>query len=194
MQHPFFSFNLTDTNMDNRFTQELQDFFRKEEHDRDYNRGALMLLQLTGNKIMYRNIAPSASKRAKFINRELQKHYNLRLQQITHEQVESMQKQVDEIERRRLSLRSNNPASDFKKGKRADHDTLPDEIQALYVENLGLLQRMREVHTRLRLLSTEGKTCPDNDRYPFLKDLIALDKQLHRNWEQYDHFVPSSDK
>lgn len=78
---------------------------------------------------------------------------------------------------------------DFRKGKRADHDQLPEEIQARYVENLDLLRRMRELHLRLRSLSIEQVSCPDNERYPFLKELIALDKQLHENWNVYDHFV-----
>ena len=30
---------------------------------------------------------------------------------------------------------------------------------------------------------------PDSERYPFLKELIALDKRLHSNWEQYDHYT-----
>lgn len=175
--------------MNNRFNKELQDFFNIPEAERDYEKGALLLLQLTGNKIMYRNISCNASKHAKFINYELSKHYNVRLQKITHEEVEQMQAKVDEIAKKHLSLSENNPASEFKKGKRADHDSLPDEIQALYVENLSITQRMRDVHARLRILSTEGKSCPDNDRYPFLKELISLDKQLHENWEKYDHYV-----
>ena len=175
--------------MNNRFNKELQDFFNTPEADRDYEKGALLLLQLTGNKIMYRNISFNASKYAKFINYELSKHYNVRLQKITHEEVEQMQAQVDVIVKEHLSLTENNPASEFKKGKRVDHDTLPDEIQALYVENLSITQRMRDVQTQLRLLSVEGKTCPDNDRYPYLKELIALDKKLHENWKKYDHYV-----
>lgn len=172
-----------------RLTEDLRSFFSIEEDERDYDKGALLLLQLTGNQIMYRNISYSAAKNARFINRELSKHYNVRLQQVTHEQVEQMQKRVDDIALRHLSLSEHNPASDFRKGKRADHDKLPAEIQALYVDNLGILQRMRDVQTRLRLLSEEGKICPDNDRYPYLKELIALDKQLHSNWERYDHYV-----
>ena len=58
---------------------------------------------------------------------------------------------------------------EFRKGKRADHDQLPEEIQARYVENLDLLRRMREVHLKLRSLSTEQVSCPDSERYPFLK-------------------------
>ena len=101
-----------------------------------------------------------------------------------------MQSQVDVIAaKRHLEPKQENPANEFKKGKRADHDTLPDEIQALYVENLGILQKMRELHLRLRNLSTEENPARDCDRYPFLKELIELDKRLHSNWEQYDHFT-----
>ena len=66
---------------------------------------------------------------------------------------------------------------------------MPDEIKAKYVENLSLLQRMRELHLRLRSLSLENATCPDSERYPFLKELISLDKKLHTNWEAYDRYV-----
>ena len=81
-----------------------------------------------------------------------------------------------------------NEHEEFKKGKRADHDALPVEIQALYAQNLSIMQQMRRCHTQLQLLSVEHSTCPDSERYPFLKELIDLDKQYHANWEQYDHF------
>ena len=57
------------------------------------------------------------------------------------------------------------------------------------MENLSLLQRMREVHLKLRSMSLEDVSCPDSERYPFLKELIELDKQLHENWDVYDHYV-----
>lgn len=39
---------------------------------------------------------------------------------------------------------------------------------------------MREVQTRLRILSEtkDGTVCPDSDLFPFLKELIALDKSI----------------
>ena len=112
------------------------------------------------------------------------------MQEFTHEQVKEMEKKVEKIFEKRLSIEENNPARDFKKGKRTDHDSLPEEIRALYVENLGIAQRMRDVQTKLRLISTEESPCPDSERYPFLKELISLDKQLHENWERYDRYVP----
>lgn len=175
-----------------KFTNKLQEFFNTPEEKRDYDKGALMLLQITGNRIMYRNISFNAKKYAKFINYELRKYFNVRLKNITHEEVVQMQAQVDVIVKDHLSLTEDNTAREFKKGKRADHDSLPDEIKALYVENLSITQRMRDVQTQLRLLSVEGKTCPDNDRYPYLKELISLDKKLHENWEKYDHYVDNA--
>ena len=175
--------------MDEKFTQQVQDWLMLPAEQRDYAQGALLLLRLTGNQIMYRNLMANPKRNAQFIEYQLQKRLNFRLQKLTHEQVEEMQQQVNVIVKKRLSLKEENPAADFRKGKRADHDELPDEIQALYVENLGIVQKMRELHLKLRSLSLENAPCPDSERYPFLKELIALDKRLHSNWEVYDHFT-----
>lgn len=52
---------------------------------------------------------------------------------------------------------------------------------------------MRELHLKLRSLSTEDNPARDCDRYPFLKELIGLDKKLHSNWETYDHYTGTED-
>ena len=175
--------------LDNKFTELIQKWLETPTDERDYTVGALYLLKLSGNQIMYRNIMANPTSKAEFIEYNIRKYYNFRVQALTHYQVEEMQKQVDVIAQEHFSLEEENPAKDFKKGKRDDHDSLPDEIQALYVENLSIVQRMREVHLKLRSLSADNATCPDSERYPFLKELIELDKRLHSNWEQYDHFV-----
>ena len=175
--------------LDNKFTELIQKWLEIPTDERDYSVGALYLLKLSGNQIMYRNIMANPTSKAEFIEYNIRKYYNFRVQALTHYQVEEMQKQVDVIAQEHFSLEEENPAKDFKKGKREDHDSLPDEIQALYVENLSIVQRMREVHLKLRSLSADNATCPDSERYPFLKELIELDKRLHSNWEQYDHFV-----
>lgn len=176
--------------MNEEFTKQVQDWLNTAADERDNAQGALLLLKLTGNQIMYRNLMANPKRNAQFIEYQLQKRLNFRLAKLTHEQVEQMQSQVDVIaQRRHLEPKQESPADEFKKGKRADHENLPDEIQALYVENLGVLQKMRELHLRLRNLSTEENPARDCDRYPFLKELIELDKRLHAKWEQYDHFT-----
>ena len=53
---------------------------------------------------------------------------------------------------------------------------------------------MRELHLKLRTMSTADSACADSDRYPFLKEFIKLDKKLHDNWNVYDHFVTKEEK
>ena len=171
--------------MDANFTKQIQDWLMTPADKRDYAQGALFLLKLTGNQIQYRNLMANPRRNAEFIERQLQKRLSLRLQKLTHAQVEEMQSQVNVIAKKLTP----NTGESFKQGKRDDHDLLPDEIQALYVENLGIVQRMRELHLKLRSLSTEDNPARDCDRYPFLKELIDLDKKLHSNWETYDHYT-----
>ena len=176
--------------MDHKFTELIKQWLETPSDQRDYSVGALYLLKLSGNQIMYRNIVAQLDRRHEFVDYQIQKYYNFRVQALTHAQVEEMQQKVDVIVSEHISLAAN--ADEHKTGKRIDHDSLPDEIKAKYVENLSILQRMRELHLKLRSLSLDTAPCPDSERYPFLKELIELDKKMHANWEEYDHFVASA--
>ena len=175
--------------LNHEFTEKIQQWLDTPHEQRDYEQGALYLLKLNGNQIMYRNLMSNPRGKAEFIEYHLRKHYSFRVKDLTHAQVVAMDKQVEEIVKKHNTFTEDNPAKEFKQGKRADHDTLPDEIQALYVENLSIVQRMREVHLKLRTLSTADAPCPDSERYPFLKELIELDTRLHANWDRYDHYT-----
>lgn len=180
--------------MDKEFTNKLQTWLSLPREQRDWDEGALMLLQLTGNKIMYRNLSVNPEGKANFIEGKLQQYLEFRLAELTHEQVKEMQQAVEEIVKEHTEFKSDdNETKNFKAGKRADHDTLPEEIKALYVENLDIVHRMRELHLKLRTMSTTDSTCADSDRYPFLKEFIKLDKKLHDNWNVYDHFVTKAE-
>ena len=178
--------------MDHKFTELIKQWLETPSNQRDYSVGALYLLKLSGNQIMYRNIVAQLDRRHDFVDYQIQKYYNFRVQALTHAQVEEMQQQVDVIVAEHISLAAN--ADEHKTGKRDDHDSLPDEIKAKYVENLSILQRMRELHLKLRSLSLDTSPCPDSERYPFLKELIDLDKKMHANWEEYDHYVIGTSK
>lgn len=180
--------------MDHQFTAKVQAWLALPVAERDFDLGAKYLLQLSGNRVMYQNLmARHNAASMEMIEYKLQKYVDYRVTVQTHEQVVDMEKQVEKInEKRHLEKTGADEAADFKKGKRTDHDLLPDEIQALYVENLSLLQRMREVHLKLRSLSVANAVCPDSERYPFLQELLKLDKQLHHNWDVYDHYTPGT--
>ena len=157
--------------MDHNFTKKVQDWLNAPADKRNLEQGALYLLQLSGNQILYRNIMGNLSRHAEDIEYQLRKYLKFRLQDLTHTQVAQMQQQVDAIVKRdhldaptRTKKQKEAAAEEFKKGKRADHDA------------------------KLAVLSTANATCPDSERYPFLKELIELDKRYHANWKAYDSF------
>ena len=121
--------------MDHNFTKKVQDWLNAPADKRNLEQGALYLLQLSGNQILYRNIMGNLSRHAEDIEYQLRKYLKFRLQDLTHTQVAQMQQQVDAIVKRdhldaptRTKKQKEAAAEEFKKGKRADHDTLPDDI------------------------------------------------------------------
>lgn len=182
--------------MDKNLTDKLRQFLETPNEQKDWNAGAILLLQLTNNPIMYRNISLNPKGKADFILGKLQQFLKARCEIENHNEVMTLQSTVNEIvtQRTEFSNPDTNPATDFKAGKRADHDSLPDNIQSLYVENLDIVHRMRELHLQLRKLSDSTKTIHDSERKPLLDEFIALDKKLHDNWNTYDHYVANAEK
>lgn len=180
--------------MDNNFTLLLKDWLETPADKRDYAKGALYLLRLSGNKVLYSNIVANINRYRLHVDHQLQKYYNFRVQGLTRQQVAEMAQKVEKIAAEHAldqpTTTNQQPPTKKEKplGKRADHDSLPDDIQAMFVENLSLIRRMRELHLKLRTLSLENSTCPDSERYPFYKELIELDKKMHSNWEKYDSY------
>ena len=176
--------------MDTKLTQRIQDWLEAKPADRSLDEGAELVLKLTGNQFMHRNIL--VRKDFKMIEYQLKKYLPQRLQQVTHEEVERMTKEADKIaEDHHLdTIRKSpkTPPEEWKKGKREDHDSLPEEIQARYAENLTILHQMRECHLQARKIAQSKKTCTDCDIYPFVKELIELDKRYHANWQAYDEY------
>lgn len=179
--------------MNNKLTARLQDFLDTPREDRDWNEGAILLLQLTNNTIMYRNLSINPKGKAEFIEGKLRAFLKSRREVEAHDEVIILQEQVNAIIENHTEFKEDNEAKEFKAGKRADHDRLPEDIQALYVENLDLVHRMRELHLRLRLLSDSTKQVPAAERKPLLDEFINLDKKLHANWDAYDHFVTKAE-
>ena len=83
--------------MDHKFTEQVGQWLNSHEDERDYKAGALLLLKLSGHQIMYLNNLRNPEGRREFIAYQIQKYYNFRVQQLTHDQVEEMAAQVEVI-------------------------------------------------------------------------------------------------
>lgn len=192
--------------IDRKLTEQLQQWLDTKVEDRDIATGAMLLRKLVRNLIFAANFERNPNRHMKMAEYQLSKFLPMRLAEHTHEDVVRMTKQVAEIN---TEYRLDQPlpgnkttpenkriekTTEFRVGKRPDHDQLPEEIQALYSENLNIMQNMRACHAQLVLLSTgKQSSCPDGDRYPFVKEIIALDERYRHNWQQYDEY-PSADE
>lgn len=188
--------------MDTKLTEQLQTWLEMPADRRDLKTGATLVRRIVHNNILADNLLRMPQRFMPMVEYQLKKFLPLRLEEATHAVVEQMTLQVGRIN---STLRLDEPlpgsrkakpenriakTEPFVKGKRADHDTLPEEIQALYAENLHIMQQMRACHAQLLILSRDNQrtACPDGDRYPFVKEIIQLDKRYHRNWELYDNY------
>lgn len=177
--------------IDLELTPQIKKWLESEPSQRNLQEGADLLLRVTRNKILYANITRNIARHAGTIEYHLNKIYKARLVDITHEQVRSMMSDVNAIAQARgLDIPEGaSKRTELQRGKRADHDELPDEIKQLYVDNADILRKMRECHVRLRMITPENSTCPDSDRYPWAKEIISLDSLYRENWNRYDHYI-----
>lgn len=169
------------------FFDKVKAFLDMPEKQRNYEEGARMMLQISMNRIQYNNVMRNLARHHDTVEWVLSKYIKEHLTEETSKVVKGMRKEAEQIAaKRHLDL----PNNDKPKGKRNDHEALPEEIKALYVENLALLRSMRELNTQLRIIARDPKvTCLDSEQFPFLKDLIDKDKQYHENWQKYDSWT-----
>lgn len=150
----------------------------------DIDKAALLLLRINRNKIMYSNLIRRRS--VEKVLYELRKHYDFRMQNEALKNTAQMEFQVAEVVKKIPELNSSKATEEkVEKGRRQDHDSLPEEIQAYYLENFNILRRMRKLHEQLKLMN-DDRPC---DRYPYLCELLDLDTQLRGNWHYYDSYV-----
>ncbi len=189
--------------MDEKLTAQLQEWLNTPEENRDVATGAMLVRRITRNKLLAQNYERLPSRFGKMVEYQLRKCLPMRLDKKTHEDVVRMTEEVNKITKARKldepvpgnpnqsEERRLQKTEPFRSGKRKDHDSLPEDVQACYAENLHLLQQMRLCRAKLLVImnTTDNSVCQDNDRYPFVKEIIRLDEQYRANWQKYDEYV-----
>lgn len=181
--------------MDNKFTQELTDWLNTPRDQRDILAGAMMLLRLNKNRFFYANVCRRPDKFHEKLEYELRKHLHIRLDNMTIADVVRLEAQVIPQAKKTLatppavvSADNELPEAKVARGRRADHDRLPAEVQELWDKNLTLYKTIKQVFEQLKGME-KAQPC---DRYEYLKILDETDKQYRRNLECYDNYVAPS--
>lgn len=170
------------------FNAVIRHWLDSAEEDRDYAEGAMLLLRIDRNRIRYNMVIRNPAKYAGQIESELRKHYEDRINRPSEAEKLKIREDAKRLLADHDKLRKNNPANGFKSGKRGDHDSLPAEIQQLYVDNLDLRRALQQYHLQMRTLIKSKRECAPED----LKDICALikktDVKYHENWKAYDNY------
>lgn len=169
-------------------TPKVKEWLSKEPDKRSIEEGAELLLRINHNRILYANIMRNPARYASRLEYEMKKILRFREENVSREDVQMIVQKAEAIaESHGISQPEARPV--FRYGKRADHDELPPEVQRLYTDNDQIRLRMRDVHTKMRLISESPAPCKDPDRKMFAEELIRLDRQYRDNWNLYDHYV-----
>lgn len=166
----------------NSLTPRIKEILDTPDAQVNVGEAATVLLQVNRNRTLHQHIV-RRNDIAK-LKYELQKIYDFRLKDEAVKETAELQKEVTEIVKKEFPKIEAKGAEE-NKGMRADHEQLPDEVKAKYVENLNIFPRMRKLHEKLKLMPN-AKPC---DRYPFLKELKALAVKHRENWDAYDSYV-----
>ena len=167
---------------DNNFTEKLRVWLNDE--NRDYAEGALLLFRLRANSVEFRKLSAKPDAYKDYILRQIKKFYDFRSADIPHEQV------VAKVTKAANIAKAAEPdENSARSGKRQDHDKLPDDVKQCYVDNLGLLRQIQNLHTKMRLIIESNASCKDADLLPFAEEIVRLDKKRLANWKKYDTYV-----
>lgn len=172
-------------NFDPKITEEMKLFLETPEQQRDYAKASEIIMKISGNVVRHNMILRKGPRHfASLLTKLIRDYYEFRLRKITHCQVMEMKSKsesiVSDIPRRQVEIKT---------GKRQDHDTLPENIRAAYIEALDCLRKQQELHLEIRRLALGSSRCPDSELYPFVKEIIRLDDRRLECWRIYDSYV-----
>lgn len=193
--------------MDHKFTQQIQDWLNaKHETDADIIKGADMLFRLNRNRFYHARATRQPQAYRSNIEYELEKFLRIRLDNKTIEEVRQMNDTVvpeakaiieegepvaatseatDSSDDAELPSSDSDGVAVIRKGKRKDHEFLPEEIAALWDINAKRYKEIKSVFETLKSME-DKEPC---DRYEHLKILSDLDKKYREDMLKYDSYV-----
>lgn len=203
---------------DVKFTQKIKQWFDSEHTDENIREGAMLLLQINNNRHLYQQIMLRPQRMLEHLKYELQKHYDYRIKGLSLDEVRKfdgevtplLQKAVDstaDADKLAADVAPHLPFVDAEntdsidataiiaKGKRADHDQLPDEIKEIWDANIQRWKRIKELFEACKAYQLscdrfEGLNAANEE---FQKLLLTLKTEYYaykQSMDQYDHAVP----
>lgn len=178
---------------DPKITEAIRKWLYDKDSRRNTLEGAELLLKINRNRIFYDSVVRFPKKYHERLVYELEKNLKARMQTATEEQLSKAMSKVERIVSTGIVPEARNSVTDKSRiihSKRSDHDDLPLEIQRMWVDNADITRKIRECHTKIRLINGSNSSCPDSDRLMYAREMIDLYRKLKDNYYTYDHYKP----
>lgn len=185
--------------MDKEFTESLKRWLETPREERDVREGAELLLRINGNRHIY-NLAMNRPEAAHdHVEYDLKKFLQIRLDGHTMESIREMESELLPKVRSLIPPPEEETESEFSeddtveetptapnvhRGRRPDHDDLPEHIRAIYDRGGELYEKIRRTFTELQDL----EKAPPCDRYEKIKILEGLYEEYIAGWDEYDAY------
>ena len=182
----------------------IEEWLGKKDHTEDeLAQGATMMLQCNRNMAMYNTVMRKPRYHEGKIIHELKKHLTYLKDDMNLEEVKGMEKtvltevgqalQVETSDDKPLPSPALFPEEPYEqtstvvaRGKRSDHETLPDDIRAIWDKNAERYKKMKQAHETAKTLTA---AC---DRYEFVKAIAELWADYKKDFDTYDHYVAAA--
>ena len=179
--------------MDKAFTQDIADWLETPREERDVRKGAELLLRINGNQHIYQLAMIRPETAHDHVEADLKKFLRIRLDGHTMESVRQMDSELIPKVQNIITTRQDESEDEPEetddiapahRGKRSDHNELPEEIRAIYERGGELFEKIKQIFTELQQM----ENAPACDRYEKLKVLKPLVKEYTDGWERYDNY------
>lgn len=183
--------------MDQIFLSKVYNFLQlSNPTDEQIINGARLLLQMNNNRGLYNSTLIRPQYYLKWVRADLQKMYAIRRRGLMNSDVAEYNDSVVKAVEETLSMAPDEETAEEEdavvkvvgiRGKREDHDRLPEEIQNLWTKNAEQWKKMRQLHMQLALMIKEAdyQPCDGNE---MCYQLCQADNELRNNYNLYDSF------
>ena len=177
--------------LDKEFTKEISVWLSTSREERDVVAGAELLLRLTGNRQFYATACVRPDVVHDHVEYELNKHLSIREAGHNTETLRALERgllsEFSAMEESAVVSVADESTEDdhvVRRGRRADHDELPEYIQQIVEDNSVRYEQMRVLYNRLLSLQ-DAAPC---DRKEDIFQLDKLHKEWGAAWKVYDHY------
>lgn len=179
--------------LDHQLTENVRRWLMTPAADHNIASGAEMLLALTRNRALHNSFLRKPAKFMPKVEYELRKHLEIRLRDMSGADVAALESRViPRVAQTVGSLPTISSDDDFPegtkaKGRRPDHDMLPQEIRDLWESNGPRYRKIVLLFNELKAMA-DMQPC---DRFEKLAMLDDLDSRYRENLALYDAYDPA---